>query len=72
MKRKMTTSNRSVAGLGSLMFKIRFIRTMLPSMSVKDLGIFYAACLRILLGEVTTEDIEEIGKLYNRFSDEDK
>ena len=63
----MTTSPPS--GLGSLMFKIRFLRTMLPKMSSHDLGIFYTSCLRVLLNETSSDDIEAIEKLYDKFGD---
>ena len=64
----MTTNSGEEEGLGRLIFKMKFLRVMLPSMTLGDADQFSQACYHFRSSTAfTAEDIRIIDQLYEKF-----
>ncbi len=64
----MTTNSGEEEGLGRLIFKMKFLRAMLPSMTLGDADQFSEICYHFRSSSAfTIDDIRNIDKLYEKF-----
>lgn len=59
----------SNSDLGEFIFKLKFLKAMLPRMSPDDANLFQRVYTSLTgLTEITAEDVGKIDELYGRFS----
>lgn len=68
LKHLRTATHVSKNDLGEFLFKMRFLKFMLPRMSPDDANLFQRVYTSLTgLVEITPEDVGKIEELYGRF-----